>query len=223
MMAVTPSRVPRRAAASLPLMPLSLQHHFDRRIVSRPEVARRLVLAVPTHLQNPVCRNRPQVVGATGVVLIHPDSNRSSLQRCARTPRDLGDPARREPARPQLLDASFALYQRISKTRSVGIVFKKSASPALCPFNQTRTPTLCSPSLGDRGTRASSCRENQRGRSMWTRSYAVAPLKLARSISSVVRMFDLRCAYNGTPTTRVANPSASNPWRSVDMCPPSNV
>src|SRR5712691_11413885 len=96
---------------------------------------------------------------------------------------------------PKRLAASFALYQRISKTRSVGIVFKKSASPALCPFNQTRTPTLCSPSLGDRGSRVSSCRENQRGRSMWTRSYAVAPLKLARSISSVVRMFDLRFAY----------------------------
>src|SRR5438034_4783466 len=82
-------------------MPLSLQHHFDRRIVGRPEVACRLVLAVPTHLQNPVRRNRPQVVGATGVVLIHPDPNRGSLQRCARTPRELGDPARREPAPPR--------------------------------------------------------------------------------------------------------------------------
>src|SRR3989442_2959816 len=77
MMAVTPSRVPRRAAASLPLMPLSLQHHFDRRIVSRPEVARRLVLAVPTHLQDPVCRNGLQVVGITRVVVIQPNPNRS--------------------------------------------------------------------------------------------------------------------------------------------------
>src|SRR6266566_2730931 len=151
MMAVTPSRVPRRAAASLPLMPLSLQHHFDRRIVGRPEAARRLVRAVPTHLQNPIRRNRLQEIRITGVVSVQPDPNADALQPVARRPRNPGE------------------------------------------------------------------------LSMWTRSYAVAPLKLARSISSVVRMFDLRCAYNGTPTTRVANPSASNPWRSIDMCPPSNV
>src|SRR5256885_12702723 len=97
MMAVTPSRVPRRAAASLPLMPLSLQHHFDRRIVSRPEVARRLVLAVPTHLQNPVCRNRPQAVGAPAVVLIHPDSNPSAPEPCAPPPAGPRDSPRPEP------------------------------------------------------------------------------------------------------------------------------
>src|SRR2546427_381006 len=139
MMAVTPSRVPRRAAASLPLMPLSLQHHFDRRIVSRPEVARRLVLAVPTHLQNPVCRNRPQVVGATGVVLIHPDSNRSSLQRCARTPRDLGDPARREPARPQLDRKSTRLNSSHSQISYAVFCLKKKKKGQNQQNNKTHT------------------------------------------------------------------------------------
>src|SRR5256886_11377365 len=102
MMAVTPSRVPRRAAASLPLMPLSLQHHFDRRIVSRPEVARRLVLAVPTHLQNPLCRNRPQEIGVTRVVLVQPDSNPGPLQRVPLAPRDSGLAALLVPGRPPL-------------------------------------------------------------------------------------------------------------------------
>src|SRR5213078_3079724 len=126
-------------------MPLSLQHDFDRRIVSRPEVARRLVLAVPTHLQNPVCRNRPQVVGATGGALALP-----------------------------------------------GIL----AIPRVA---------------------------NQRGRSCSTTSYALDVAKFARSISSAVRTFVLRCACNGTPTARVANTNASNPGLIFDMCPPSKV
>src|SRR5438309_11113511 len=148
MMAVTPSRVPRRAAASLPLMPLSLQHHFDRRIVSRPEVARRLVLAVPTHLQNPVCRNRPQVVGATGVVLIQPDSNPSSLQRFARPPRDPGDPARREPARPQLLDDVVRVGR--SQFRVLDL-FCRQTFVLRCPCNGTPTARVANTNASNPG------------------------------------------------------------------------
>src|SRR2546422_173660 len=93
-------------------MPLSLQHHFDRRIVSRPEVARRLVLAVPTHLQDPVCRNGLQVVGITGVVVIQPNPNRRSLQRRARTPRKPGAPLQGASVRVWLNDhnAGYADY-----------------------------------------------------------------------------------------------------------------